>query len=218
VWRWDQQEPFGVNVPDENPSSLGAFEFALRFPGQYADKETNLTYNLTRDYDASLGRYVQSDRIGLRGGLNTYAYVNGNPLSYSDPNGEVAPLLLILLAAGTFYGGMSFISSSYNFYAAQSIAQSAQQGLNANIAACTTYPQGGSCNALAANQAFYLQCVTNTVGAGGNVPGTVGKPILPSGPSSSTIPASTVPSSNNPRYPIFPSNSGQQFYGPGYNR
>lgn len=35
VWRWDQAEPFGVNVPDENPLGLGAFEFPLRFPGQY---------------------------------------------------------------------------------------------------------------------------------------------------------------------------------------
>jgi uncharacterized protein RhaS with RHS repeats len=48
VWRWDQQEPFGVNVPDENPSNLGTFEFPLRFPGQYADKETNLYYNYFR--------------------------------------------------------------------------------------------------------------------------------------------------------------------------
>ena len=36
MWRWDQQEPFGVNVPDENPSGLGVFEQPLRFPGQYA--------------------------------------------------------------------------------------------------------------------------------------------------------------------------------------
>ena len=73
VWRWDQQEPFGVNVADENPSGLGAFEFPLRFPGQYFDKETNLHYNYFRDYDPSLGRYEESDLIGLRGGLNTYA-------------------------------------------------------------------------------------------------------------------------------------------------
>ena len=87
VWRWDQQEPFGVTVPDENPSSLGAFEFPLRYPGQYADKETNLFYNYFRDYDSVLGRYVQSDPIGLRGGINTYAYVESKPLLLIDPLG-----------------------------------------------------------------------------------------------------------------------------------
>ncbi len=87
VWRWDQQEPFGINVPDENPSGLGAFEFPLRFPGQYADKETNLHYNYFRDYDPSLGRYDESDPIGLRGGINTYAYADGRPLTKIDPSG-----------------------------------------------------------------------------------------------------------------------------------
>jgi RHS repeat-associated protein len=84
VWRWDQQEPFGVNVPDENPSGFGAFDLPLRLPGQYYDREINLHYNMNRDYDPSLGIYKQSDPIGLRGGLNTYAYVLDNPLSYVD--------------------------------------------------------------------------------------------------------------------------------------
>jgi RHS repeat-associated protein len=87
VWKWDQQEPFGVNTPNENPSSLGAFEFSLRFPGQYADKETNLVYNMARDYDSAIGAYKESDPIGLRGGVNTYSHVNGNPISYTDPLG-----------------------------------------------------------------------------------------------------------------------------------
>jgi RHS repeat-associated protein len=89
VWRWDQQEPFGVNLPDENPSALGTFEFPLRLPGQYADKETNLHYNYFRDYDSNIGRYVESDPVGLAGGLNTYAYVNGNPIALTDPTGEM---------------------------------------------------------------------------------------------------------------------------------
>jgi len=87
VWRWDQQEPFGVNAPDENPSSLGAFEFPVRFAGQYYDRETAVIQNRSRDYDSALGRYVESDPIGLSGGLNAYAYVGGNPIRYTDPTG-----------------------------------------------------------------------------------------------------------------------------------
>jgi RHS repeat-associated protein len=87
VWRWDQQEPFGVNVPDENPSGLGVFELPLRLPGQYHDQETTLQYNMFRDYDPSLGRYGESDPGGLRAGLNTYAYVGGTPLTRTDPLG-----------------------------------------------------------------------------------------------------------------------------------
>jgi RHS repeat-associated protein len=89
VWTWDQQEPFGNNVATENPSGLGAFDLPLRLPGQYFDKETNLNYNYFRNYDASLGRYVESDPIGLKGGLNTYAYVTSDPMRLIDPTGQM---------------------------------------------------------------------------------------------------------------------------------
>jgi len=88
VWKWDELEPFGNSPADENPSGLGLFDLRLRFPGQYFDKETNLAYNLGRDYDAGIGRYTEFDPAGLRGGVNPYAYVDGNPLSWFDPDGN----------------------------------------------------------------------------------------------------------------------------------
>jgi RHS repeat-associated protein len=88
-WRWDGADPFGVAAPNQNPANLGAFEFNPRFPGQYYDRETNLHFNHFRDYDPRVGRYVQSDPIGLEGGIDTYAYVNGNPAAYFDPDGLV---------------------------------------------------------------------------------------------------------------------------------
>ncbi|SEL39812.1 RHS repeat-associated core domain-containing protein [Roseateles sp. YR242] len=85
-WRWIS-EPFGSTAADPAPTGLAAMEYRLRFPGQYFDEESGLNYNYYRDYDATSGRYVQSDPIGLGGGINTYAYVEGNPISYVDPFG-----------------------------------------------------------------------------------------------------------------------------------
>ena len=80
---WDAvYQPFG-----KSHSVTGTASNNQRFPGQYFDAETGFHQNYFRDYDPSTGRYVQSDPIGLDAGINTYSYVGGNPLTFSDPFG-----------------------------------------------------------------------------------------------------------------------------------
>ncbi|WPD24575.1 MAG: RHS repeat-associated core domain-containing protein [Candidatus Electrothrix scaldis] len=80
VWQAEYL-PFGkVNI------SVADIENNLRFPGQYYDAETELHYNWNRYYDPEAGRYIAADPIGLDGGMNLYAYVDGDPVNWLDPD------------------------------------------------------------------------------------------------------------------------------------
>jgi len=105
-------------------TALGCSEVKLRsasgecFPGQYHDKETSLHYNHFRYYDPSIGRYITSDPIGLLGAINSYGYVEANPVLLADPDGRI-PILLIPVAVriaggvvGATVGGISGASSA----------------------------------------------------------------------------------------------------------
>lgn len=89
VWTWQLTgEVFGGDVPNQNPDGDSVnFSLDLRFPGQRQDSVSGLNYNYFRDYEPGTGRYIESDPIGLRGGVSTYSYVAGNPHIYVDPNG-----------------------------------------------------------------------------------------------------------------------------------
>ncbi len=56
----------------------------FRFPGQYCDNETGLHYNYYRYYDPASGRYLASDPVGLKNGVNVYAYVKNDPVNAVD--------------------------------------------------------------------------------------------------------------------------------------
>ena len=84
-----------------------SIEFGVRFPGQIGD-DSGLYYNLNRDYDAGVGRYVQADPIGVRGGLNLYLYAEASPLRYADPTGQ--RYVEIIKNCGTSYGSNAGIT------------------------------------------------------------------------------------------------------------
>jgi RHS repeat-associated protein len=89
VWRWPlETSAFGQHPAQTDPDGDGqALTFNLRYPGQYFDSESGLHYNYFRDYEAGVGRYIESDPIGLAAGVATYAYVDSNPLNWTDTLG-----------------------------------------------------------------------------------------------------------------------------------
>ncbi|MGE3622548.1 MAG: RHS repeat-associated core domain-containing protein [Bdellovibrionales bacterium] len=138
VWIWDHQD-FGNTAPNQNPAGLGAFTFNFRYPGQYTDTETGLSQNWMRDYNPAFGRYVQSDPIGLAGGVNTFGYVGGNAVTRTDPSGEFAwaaaiPILAVGLldpdikhmfwAAGGELAAIKFLTGATKLFSTASINSS----------------------------------------------------------------------------------------------
>jgi RHS repeat-associated protein len=89
IWNWDLAgEAFGNTAPNQDPDGdTVAFVFNMRFPGQRYDAASGLNYNYFRDYEPSTGKYVESDPVGLNGGISTYGYARANPLSFTDPLG-----------------------------------------------------------------------------------------------------------------------------------
>lgn len=129
-WTWPaQQNPFGERA------ASGPYILNLRFPGQYFDAEDGLHYNMFRDYEPGTGRYVESDPIGLAGGISTYGYVKNRPLTMFDshglaPNGPQACAQLGLGAD---------CQSVYGIGEAEKLAQivhCAEQGAEKCIAVC----------------------------------------------------------------------------------
>ncbi len=89
IWEWNNlSEVFGNQAPGTDPDGDGhGYTLALRFPGQQATGISGLVYNNQRDYDPSVGRYAQSDPVGLVAGPSTYLYASARPIASTDALG-----------------------------------------------------------------------------------------------------------------------------------
>ncbi|KAB8172196.1 hypothetical protein FKV24_015250, partial [Lysobacter maris] len=123
VWTWDiASEAFGNSAPNPDPDGDStAFALDMRFPGQRYDAASGLNYNYFRDYEAGVGRYAQSDPIGMNGGIATYVYALQTPLSAVDATGLQAYLRDLLppgqRPAGSIYCVDGVIRPFYNWSA-----------------------------------------------------------------------------------------------------
>jgi RHS repeat-associated protein len=118
VWRWELAgDAFGDHAPNQDPDNDGIqFVFDMRFPGQRFDSASGLNDNYFRDYDPSTGRYVQSDPIGLLGGVSLYGYVGGNPLISIDPLGLAEVIIWEPVGRGSSsFGHVSAIANGRSY-------------------------------------------------------------------------------------------------------
>jgi RHS repeat-associated protein len=114
VWTWDLTgEAFGKTAPNQDPDvDSTQFVFDMRFPGQRYDAVSGVNYNYFRDYEAGTGRYVESDPIGLGGGVSTYSYALSNPLILVDPKGQTPAAAAVCLIPGVGWGGCAVIGAT----------------------------------------------------------------------------------------------------------
>lgn len=88
---YEEYHPFGTTAYQAKNASIKAAAKRYRYTGMERDEETGLEYHSARYYLPWLGRWLNSDPIGIGGGINVYAYVRNNPIILNDPSGQDPP-------------------------------------------------------------------------------------------------------------------------------
>ncbi|UMZ73692.1 RHS repeat-associated core domain-containing protein [Natranaerofaba carboxydovora] len=100
--------PYGTVVKEQDKKDeKDKIENPFTYVGAFGvmDEGNGLFFMKTRYYQASTGRFIQKDPIGLKGGINFYAYADNNPLLYIDPEGTFVVTLGVVLTVGTVAAG-----------------------------------------------------------------------------------------------------------------
>lgn len=75
------------NRYDEYGNIQGTLTGRFGFTGQAWLPEAGMYDYRARAYNPAMGRFMQTDPIGMNGGMNIYAYVGNNPVNFTDPMG-----------------------------------------------------------------------------------------------------------------------------------
>ena len=147
-------EPYGAMTIAKTMGGLtGPLAENLRLPGQYFDEETGLHYNRARDYIPSIGRYLETDPIGIAGGLNPYLYAEANPLVRSDASGLADSFMGFSLTPSGPWSGVPQSSIEANYSGAtQAAGIQALREVEPNYIQLTYVPAGSGGGAFAIDQ------------------------------------------------------------------
>jgi len=134
--------------PYGDTASTGTPSTPLQYSGREDDGATGLYYYRARYYSPQLGRFISEDPIGLGGGTNFYAYVNGNPVSYRDPQGKELTLALIGGGLGAIYGAVNgYLAGDRGWELAADIAAGGGSGALIGLTNGLSLVQGAIVNA-----------------------------------------------------------------------
>ncbi|NLX06393.1 MAG: RHS repeat-associated core domain-containing protein [Phycisphaerae bacterium] len=110
-----QYDPYGNLLTSAGEA---AEAFPLRFSSKYTDAETGLAYFGYRYYNSGMGRWINRDPIEEEGGINIYCFVANSPPNLCDPDGRVAPL--VILGIKVFFTGSAvnngILAMCYGYY------------------------------------------------------------------------------------------------------
>ncbi len=149
AWKADY-EPFGATN-----TGIGTIAQNLRLPGQEFEAETGWNHNGFRDYIPGVGRYLESDLIGMIGGVNSYTYVHANPSRWRDPSGLLTKQEKTILIIGASVG---LVASGAGAVAAGAVLT--EEALTLGGAAIATSEMMASLSATAFNLANLVSLTT----------------------------------------------------------